>query len=169
MVVPRSPNRTPVAVSSLGESQDSLLDEAGQIEGAHAVVIGERALPVLCALIRRGAAAAAELQATDRSIAEPVELAILPHVASHGTALRAIALAWRSLLPCGRLVMRIVPSLHEGGVTAQSATALLGRSGFTAIRSRAVDDGFLISADRPLFGLADRAPLTLEAARALAA
>jgi hypothetical protein len=125
---------------------DALLDAAGCVAGAHVVVLGADALPVLCALIRRGAAAAAEVQLGDR-VAEPAEIAIVPGVTSHAEAARAVASARRALLPCGVVVMRGV----DGGL-APEIMSLLRASGFAAIRARPDGDGTVVTAELPMFG-----------------
>ncbi|HEX3348230.1 MAG TPA: hypothetical protein VHS58_09035 [Acetobacteraceae bacterium] len=151
MLVEQSNNVVPMPLCTAADDHDPLLQDGGPIEGAHAVVIGDGGLSVLCALIRGGAAAAAELQLSDRSPAEPVELAILPNVLSREAASRAISLACRSLLPCGRIVVRVSADLHEDRIGVGEVTSLLRQNGFTMLRTRAADGATVISAERPLF------------------
>jgi hypothetical protein len=134
---------------------DALLDAAGCVAGAHVVVLGPDALPVLCGLIRRGAAAATESQLGDR-VAEPAEIVIVPGVASPADAARAVDSARRALLPCGVVVIH---GADRG--LAPEIMSLLQASGFSTIRARPDGDGTVVTAERPMFG-----PLTRSAGRA---
>jgi hypothetical protein len=125
----------------------ALLDAVGDVAGAHVAVLGAGALPVLCGLIRRGAAAAAELALSDRAIADPAEIVVVPRIASGQQAAQAIALARRALLPCGRIVMRDV-----SGVLERDIAALLRSAGFVGIRTGRDADGAIVSGEWPMFG-----------------
>ncbi len=126
----------------------AILDAAEPLVGMHALVVGERTLEVLCALLGRGCTAAVETTRMDRHFGERAEIVLAPHVANEEDASRAIALARMALLPCGRVVI----GLPTQSLVTQVARAL-GRAGFSAIRSRETSDGTVISADRPMFGL----------------
>jgi hypothetical protein len=124
----------------------TLLDFAGSLEGEHVLVIGG-ALAVMCALIGRGCAAAAEVQLPDRPVVEPADIALVPRLDTLEFAARAVALAQRVLTPCGRIVLR-----DRSEKLARTAAALLRLNGFSAIRVRVVAGATLVSAERPFFG-----------------
>ncbi len=132
---------------SLASLHAGLLDHAGEVAGAHVLVLGPGSLPVLCGLIRRGAAAAAEAGLAERASVDPAELIVVPRAASLQQAAQAVAIARRALLPCGRIVLRDL----SGGL-AREIAALLRAAGFVAIRASDDGDGPIITAERPLFG-----------------
>jgi hypothetical protein len=70
-------------------------------------------------------------------------------VASVGTlasAARAVALAWQMLIPGGRIALR-----DPSGLLGRRLATLLRMQGFSAIRTRVLHDGIVLSADRPFF------------------
>jgi hypothetical protein len=126
---------------------DDLLDCAGPIAGAHALVLGRGALDVLCRLIRQGAAAAASLRRDDRSSATaPADLVILPRCGELPETEAALTLARRLLMPGGRVVLR-----DAGPGRGPALAALLGAQGFSHIRCRARPSGAVLTADLPFF------------------
>lgn len=120
------------------------------------LVIGE-ALEVMCALIRRGCAAAAEVLLSRRPTAgcgdiattdiAPAGIAVVPRLQSPELAAAAVALARRVLEPCGRIVLR-----DSSETLARHAASLLRNGGFSAIRVRVLPDATLVTAERPFFG-----------------
>jgi hypothetical protein len=138
-----SPRPLPPAASS------ALLDAAEPLLGVHAVVIcngGAAGLDALCGLIARGCDAASELPETGRVPAEPAEIVLAPRVDTLDRAARVVLLARRTLLPCGRVVLRCDAEVAEG------TSRLLAASGFAKALIRTTDDGVIISADLPMFG-----------------
>jgi len=125
-----------------------LLDCAGPIAGAHALVLGPAALEVACGLIRDGATAVTCLRRDDRSTATPAaDLVILPRCGALTETAEALALAHRALTPGGHVVLR------DGGCGRGAALAtLLATQGFSHIRCRARSSGAVLTADLPFFG-----------------
>jgi hypothetical protein len=127
----------------------ALLDAAEPLRGVHALVIcngGAAGLDALCGLIARGCDAASEMPETGRVPAEPAEIVLAPMVDTLDRAVRVVLLARRTLLPCGRVVLRCDAELAEG------TSRLLAASGFAKALIRTTDDGVIISADLPMFG-----------------
>ncbi len=125
----------------------ALLDCVEPVDDAHVLVIGDATLGMLCGLIRRGCAAAAEAQLHDRPVAEPAEIVVVPHLRGADCASRAVELARRVLPPGGRIVLR-APT----GALARQVGALLRLAGFSAVTARPWGAGVLIRAERPSFG-----------------
>jgi hypothetical protein len=127
---------------------DELLDCAGSIPGAYAMVFGRASPEILCGLIRRGAAAAAHLRRDDRSSAMPnSDLIILPHCGDLAKTAEALALARHHMAPGGRVVLR-----GTGAARVPELAALLTTTGFSHIRCRALPFGTVVTADLPFFG-----------------
>ncbi len=127
---------------------EALLEAAAPLGGAHALVVGHHSIDMLCGLIARGCGAALERTLDSQLPAEPAELVIMPCADSLEAATTAIAIARRSLLPCGRLLM-----LDPTGQNAAAIIRLLHAAGFSAVKSRKLPEGTLLSADWPMFGL----------------
>lgn len=128
----------------------ALLDAAEPLRGVHALVIckgGAAGLDALCGLIARGCDAATELSEDGRVPAEPAEIVLAPMIDSIGAAARVVSLARRSLLPCGRIVLRCEAGLADG------VRQLLQAAGFAPVVARANEAGVIVSADLPMFGM----------------
>ncbi len=128
-----------------------MLDAAEPLVGAHALVLchgGPAGLDALCGLFGRGCGAAAELSPDGAVPSEPAEIVLVPGLRTLNAASCAILAARRCLLPCGRIVLQDC----AGGLT-RDVVRLLRAAGFTAIRTRAGQDGTIISADWPMFRL----------------
>ena len=124
-----------------------LLDAAEPVQDAHALVLGTpglASLDILCGLIGRGCAAAAELSPDGPVPAEPAEIVLVPAVSSLDMATRAIMLTRRCLLPCGRIVLQ-----DASGALATAIIRLLRAAGFVRIVASA--DSAVICADWPMF------------------
>lgn len=137
----------------------TMLDVAEPVQGAHALVVchpGIGGLDMLCGLLGRGCEAATELPPDARGRMEPAEIVLVPNVTTLDTANLAIAMARRSLLPCGRIVLR-----DATGLLATGISRLLHAAGFSFVRVRALAGGNIVSADWPWFP-----PLSKEAGRA---
>jgi hypothetical protein len=131
-----------------------MLLDAGRVEGASALVLahpGRRSLDVLCGLIGRGCAAAAELPPDGPVPVEPVEIVLVPHLASPEAVTAALTLSQRCLLPCGRIVLQDGTGELSGEIVRQ-----LRRLGFCNIRVRPHGDGPVVSADKAMFGPVSR-------------
>ncbi len=127
---------------------EAMLDAAQAASDTHALVIGPFALDLMCGLIRRGCAAAAELPFEGRQPTERADVILVPHVRCVDEADRAILVARRTLLPCGRIVLQATTGMLEAAISRRLLSA-----GFSAIRSRPHKDGTIIAADWPMFGL----------------
>ena len=125
----------------------ALLDAAEPIQDAHALVIGQESLEVLCGLIGRGCAGATEMPLAVRTQVDPAEILLVPHVATMSDATQAIAVARRALLPCGRIVLN-----DQNGALTVSLMALVRGAGFSAVRALPHETGTLVTADWPMFG-----------------
>ncbi len=126
----------------------ALLNACGPVDGAHAIVVGHHTIDILCGLLARGCGAALERRLDSSLSAEPAELVVMPCADTLEAAGTAIAIARRSLLPCGRLVM-----LDPEGNTASAIVQMLQAAGFSAIKTRILPQGTLLSADWPMFGI----------------
>ena len=135
-----------LGAGTLGIADVSLLECTGPVEDAHVLVIGE-ALEVMCALIRRGCVAAAEMALQDRVKVDRVDIVVVPRLGDAARAAQAVALARGALAPFGRIVMR-----DASEPLARVAAALLRTQGFSAIRVRVVGGWTLVTAERPWFG-----------------
>jgi hypothetical protein len=134
-----------------GPAGQAMLDAAEPLRGAHALVLchgGSAGLDALCGLIGRGCGAAAELSPEGAMAAEPAEIVLVPGLRDLAAAQRAIAVARRCLLPCGRIVLQ-----DCAGGLAREIVRLLRAAGFTGLRTRDGAEGAIISADWPMFGL----------------
>lgn len=128
----------------------SMLAVAGPLDAATALVLaapGLRSLDVLCGLIGRGCAAAAELPLDCKVPVEPAEILLVPSLTDAASVKAALSLSRRCLLPCGRIVLED----SEGGLSRE-IVALLRDVGFCNIRLHAHADSAIISADKPMFG-----------------
>jgi hypothetical protein len=139
--------RQPAAQQPGPIAAQAMLDAAGPLSGAHALVIGHAALDVLCGLIGRGCSAAVELQPDAHLPGEPAEIVLVPDVENLDMAAWAIAQARRSLLPCGRMVM-----LERTGRLSAQVSQMLRSAGFSGVKLRPGAEGTLITADWPMFG-----------------
>jgi len=128
---------------------DPLLDLVGPLAGARVLVIGHGAIETLCALLRRGCAAATEMRPGDCLMPEhdSADAVLVPRIASAAAAEDAIMRAARALTQGGHVALRDATSLLRGPIAA-----LLRRHGFSGLRVRATGAGTLIGAERPIFG-----------------
>ncbi len=133
-----------------GDRDGVLLDCLGDLSDTHAVVLGDHALELLCALIRRGCAAATAIRAGEKMEADSASLIVVPQGVTLETIEPMLRQAKRALMPNGRIALR-VDSDHSGWVSF-SAARILRAHGFCAIRVRALADQTLLTAERPFFG-----------------
>jgi hypothetical protein len=133
---------------------DPLLDAVGPLAGARVLVIGQDALETMCALIRRGCAAATEMRIGDRLAPEPesADAVLVPYLSGAAEAGDAIARASRALAMGGRIALRDVSCELR-----QTVATLLRMHGFSRMRVRVTRAGAVISAERPIFGPLPRA------------
>jgi hypothetical protein len=120
--------------SPAGSQESTLLDPflrlAGNLRNAHALIVVEHGLDLMCGLIQRGSAAATILRIGDKPDAGDYRLALVPYAIALPSHDDPIRLARRSLTPSGRLVV--------GARDSKAATALARRlrlNGFTNLRS----------------------------------
>ena len=140
-------------------SADPLLDFAGPVAGAHALVISSDGLDLLCRLLRRGCAAATTLRPSERGDHESYDLVLAPQIVMPAQIGRLIFQAKRVLVPTGRF-LAFVPATQVD--PAGDVAGLLQRSvkvgGFTAVQTRMGRDGMLLRADLPMRGLPNAMP-----------
>lgn len=134
---------------------DSLLLACiGDVADERALVFGQGALDVTCALIRAGARAVTELCRNDRPEPGSADLVVVPALLSAETAPAVVGHARRALAAAGRIILRC-PSDPSGSL-AQSVSRVLRLHGFSAIRLRRTGAQTLLTAELPLFGLRGR-------------
>jgi hypothetical protein len=146
----RHPHTVPSALAAPPpvDGDDALFSAVGPVEGLHVLVIGSDTLEVMCGLIRRGCAAAAEIALKDRPAGtEPADIAILPQLRSLTEAAGAVALAGRLVLPGGRLVLRDCTGRLAGAIAA-----VLPQHGFSTPRRFTDGRQVVLAAERPFFG-----------------
>ncbi|MBV8400318.1 MAG: hypothetical protein JOZ17_16485 [Acetobacteraceae bacterium] len=141
-----SPRRAPPAMAG-SHATAGLLDDIDPTSQARVLVIGEDTLEVLCALIRRGCAEATELCRDDRAETHSADLVLVPHVTNLDSMRRAVSQARRALVPGGRIRLRV--AADPSGQVGLGAARVLREASFSAIRSRVVPNGTLLSAERP--------------------
>ena len=129
---------------------DRLVCSLGDVADTHALVIGERALAVVCLLIRRGCAAAGTLRWHEKpepATADLVVVSLLPGLQSVDEVARQ---ARRALLPGGRIVLRVMGKRPKAlvGIIAGA----LRQHGFGCARLTATAGGMLIEAALPRTG-----------------
>ncbi|CAH2601796.1 conserved protein of unknown function [Rhodovastum atsumiense] len=123
---------------------DDLVDAAEPLADVRAVVIGAGSVDVLCALLRRGCAAATMLRPDLRAPTEVAELVVLSASDSAPGIGGLLRLARRRLQPDGRIVLR------ERRVTrTRDLTSLLAAQGFTSVRCRVLHSGAVLSTTLP--------------------
>lgn len=151
--------RTTVAANMAGAAADLfagdspsavLLAAIGDIANERAVILGQGALDVMCALIRAGAAEVTELCGTARPEANSADLVVVPSVESPGEIPPVIRSARRTLASAGRLVLRFPndPAGHLARKTARD----LRLQGFSIVRQRRIGTQTVLTAELPLFG-----------------
>jgi len=126
---------------------DVLLDFAGAVAGAHALVIGERGSALLCGLIRRGSLAATLLRSCEGTEPGAYELVIAPRWTPSDRLDRLVHVARRALRPSGRLVARL--SHDADGAAALKLTSLLIENGFSAVRLARAAGAAIVRAEAP--------------------
>jgi precorrin-6B methylase 2 len=118
---------------------DPLWRLAGDLRDAHALIVAEHGLDLMCGLLRRGCLAATVLRLGDKPDADDYDVVFVPLVTSADTVIK---LARRSLVPNGRLI---------AGVSDAKAAVALARhlrlNGFFALRSTHLPNRVLLRAD----------------------
>jgi hypothetical protein len=132
-----------------------LLAAIGDIVGERAVILGQGAVDVMCALIRAGAPEVTELAHSARLDANSVDLMVVPNVASLDQAEATIRQARRALASAGRLVLRFPndPAAHLARKTGQH----LRLQGFSIVRQKRIGTQTVLTAELPLFGSSAKA------------
>jgi hypothetical protein len=123
----------------------ALLNIAGSVAGAHALVIGECPSALVCELIRRGCRGAAILSSCDRVESQAYQIAIFMNP-SLEQADRLIRLARRALKPPGRLLLRF--SVGVDFIAAQKLARSFSENGFSAMALEFLPTGTVVYADR---------------------
>ena len=124
----------------------ALLDVLDPSPGAHALVIGRATLEMLCGLLRRGCAGAAEWRPDEAGLPTPdcVQLVVLTDPASLHEAATLVAIGRRALRQGGRIAVR-----DAGGRRSRVLAALLRAQGFVAVSTQDTADGALVFGDCP--------------------
>jgi hypothetical protein len=125
------------------------VDSLGAVVGEHVLVLGAGGLDTMCALLRRGCAAVAELRLGRKPEAQSAEMIVAPRIASLAQARQALEQARRALLPTGRVVLRLASDV--GDPLALAAARLLKREGFCMLRLRECGGNAVLTAELPLF------------------
>jgi threonine dehydrogenase-like Zn-dependent dehydrogenase len=144
------PQRRLIQQAQSANPDTALLQMAGEIRGEHALIIGSRAVGLMCALLARGAAAATLLRPGVRPERREADLAIVPEVSDPEELSVAVAHARRALMPPGRIILRIVAGPTQR--MAQAVVRALQMHGFSAVRTRAVGHCVLVASELPMFG-----------------
>jgi hypothetical protein len=129
----------------------ALLSLLGEMDGEHVLLVGNNALELMCALLRRGAGEVTLLRPTVRPEPQTVDLAIIARVGSLDAAVTAIGHARRALTATGRIVL-VGIGADPSGRLAQGLRRMLRLHGFSAIRAVPLAGRMLLSAELPLFG-----------------
>lgn len=133
------------------DNQDAaLVASAGDVTGAHVLVLGHDSPDVLPALIRGGCAAATEPGAAARPEFHTAGVTIIPNVTTLGDAEPAIRNASRALTDAGRIVLRTASS--PSSALAQGICRMLRIQGFTHVRLRNIGARTVVCAELPHFG-----------------
>lgn len=148
----------PSAVTAVAASHPSGLDnlEAALLSMAvpdidsRVVVLAPGALELSCALLRQGHGDVSMIRLSDHPRTGEADVAFIPHVASTKFLERALTCLRRILLPQGTLTLALASDLPHGAV--QHARRQLRLHGFTAVRTRTLDDGIIMRAKLSRFG-----------------
>jgi hypothetical protein len=122
---------------------DPLIRLAGDIRNAHALILAEHGLDLMCGLIRRGCLAATILRVGDRPDTSDYDVVFVPRVTELASLDTVVRVARMALVPSGRLI--------AGFGSRTDAVALAGRlrlNGFSPVRSFPTRDAVVICADR---------------------
>jgi hypothetical protein len=124
----------------------AMLDCIGDVAGSHALILSDDGLELMCALLRRGCAAATTLRGNDCVETRTADLMVIPHASSTQAVEQALKQAKRAMLPDGRIVLRVENDLS--GWVAFTTARLLRAQQFSAIRIRSFGDYTLVTAER---------------------
>jgi hypothetical protein len=139
-------------IAAAGDGESAMLDFAGRLEGAHALVLADHGRDLLCALIRRNCDAATSFSPSRRPEADLYDLVLVPELAPDSPLGDIVSKSRRALVPTGRLVIRTIqdPAAHVAAAVAR----LLRLNGFVRFRVRTLVGQSLLRADLPMFGCA---------------
>jgi hypothetical protein len=121
-----------------------LLDYVSDVAGAHALILGTDGADLMCALLRRGCAAATALCRSENIEARSADLVIIPH-ASPATIEQTLYQARRALTPNGRVVLRV--DNDQSGWASFSTVRLLRAQDFCHVRVRRLNGQTLLTAE----------------------
>jgi hypothetical protein len=132
------------------DGEAAMLDFAGRVQGAHALVLTEHGGDLLCALIRRNCDAATWYSTSRRPEPALYDLVLVPDLVADSALGDIVSKSRRALVPTGRLVIRTIhdPASH----VAVAVARLLRLNGFVRFRVRALAGQSLLRADLPMFG-----------------
>jgi hypothetical protein len=128
------------------EPVDSIFQFIGPLATTRALIVAERGLDLLCALLQRGCAATTCLRPTARMEAAAHDLVIVPDVTGLPSLDDTIRAARHALLPFGRVIIGI-GGHRANGPLALALTRRLQLNGFTAIRTKAGSGLTLVQAE----------------------
>ncbi|HET6609375.1 MAG TPA: hypothetical protein VFG62_22070 [Rhodopila sp.] len=126
---------------------EALLSQAGPLVAANVLIIGQSAVDLLCALLRRGCPAATCLKPEARPDAQAYSLTIVPDVTNLPAAEDALRSASRVLAAPGRIVIGIPTTAPKSLPLALSRRLRL--NGFRTVATIAYGDRTVLSAQRP--------------------
>ena len=130
----------------------ALFQIVGEVRSKRVLIIGSGALNIMCALLRRGAAAATLLRQGVRPEQHTADLAIAIEIGSEDRAVSAIAHARRALATSGRIIL--VTAIDPTRRLAEAAARTLRLNGFSAVRIRTIGDHALVAGEFAGFGAA---------------
>lgn len=133
----------------------ALLQAAGEVRGEHILIIGSGALDIMCALLRKGAAAATMLRQGVRPEQRTAELALATGIDTMDHAESAITHARRALTTGGRVIL--ATAVDPTRRLALAVARTLHMQGFSGVRIRTIGDRAVVAGELALFGPVARA------------
>jgi hypothetical protein len=127
-----------------------LLQLAGEVRNEHVLIIGSGALEIMCALLRKGAAAATLLREGRSPKRAMADLAIMTEIGNLDRMAAAIDLSRDALGVTGRIILRIAADPAQR--LASAAAGMLRKRAFSAVRIRTIGAWDFVTGEIPSFG-----------------
>jgi len=128
-----------------------LMQEIGDVDGEHIVLLGKDGPDLMCALVRAGALEVAHLAAPERLQADSASMVIVPVLPSADWLASALPSLRRAMLPNARIILRAQATADALG--AKRIRKLLALHGYDRIRAIRRGEWLVTSAELPAFGL----------------